>query len=98
MQPERQLQTEGSVAFHEFASQFHDGGNKIATLSGHAAGLNRVREEGIKKIGRPTIGRKTEDAIRHELGAGHGILKVAKLVGVDSSTVQRVKREMAAAA
>ena len=60
------------------------------------AGPNRVREEGVKKLGRPTIGRKTEDAIRHQLGAGHGILKVAKLVGVGSSTVQRVKRDMTA--
>lgn len=60
------------------------------------AGLNRVREEGIKKLGRPMVGRKTEEAIRHQLGAGHGILKVAKIVGVGSSTVQRIKREMAA--
>lgn len=59
------------------------------------AGLNRVREEGIKKLGRPTIGRKTEEAVRQQLDAGHGILKVAKLVGVGSSTVQRVKKEMA---
>lgn len=60
------------------------------------AGLNRVREEGIKKLGRPMVGRKTEEAIRHQLGAGHGIVKVAKIVGVGSSTVQRIKREMAA--
>ena len=36
-----------------------------------------------------------EDAIRRHLSAGHGILKVAALVGVGSGTVQRVKREMA---
>ena len=57
------------------------------------AGLNRVREQG-KKLGRPTIGGKVEDAIRQQLGAGHGILKVARLVGCGSGTVQRVKREM----
>lgn len=57
------------------------------------AGLNRVREQGIKKLGRPTIGRRTEEAICHQLAAGHGILKVAKIVGVGSGTVQRVKRE-----
>jgi DNA invertase Pin-like site-specific DNA recombinase len=60
------------------------------------AGLNRVREQGIKKLGRPSVGRKVEEAIRRQLGAGHGILKVAKLVGCGSGTVQRVKRDMAA--
>src|SRR5271155_2321812 len=59
------------------------------------AGLNRVREQG-KKLGRPMIGNKVEDAIRQQLEAGHGILKVARIVGVGSGTVQRVKREMAA--
>jgi DNA invertase Pin-like site-specific DNA recombinase len=59
------------------------------------AGLNRVREQG-KKLGRPTIGGKVEDAIRRQLEAGHGILKVARIVGVGSGTVQRIKREMAA--
>jgi DNA invertase Pin-like site-specific DNA recombinase len=59
------------------------------------AGLNRVREQG-KKLGRPMIGSKVEDAIRQQLEAGHGILKVAKIVGVGSGTVQRVRREMAA--
>jgi DNA invertase Pin-like site-specific DNA recombinase len=58
------------------------------------AGLNRVREQG-KKLGRPMIGHKVEDAIRQQLGAGHGILKVARIVGVGSGTVQRIKREMA---
>jgi len=62
------------------------------------AGLNRVREQGVKKLGRPSVGRKIEASIRQQLGAGHGILKVAKLVGVGSGTVQRVKREMVAAA
>src|SRR6476646_6693589 len=28
------------------------------------AGLNRVREQGIKKLGRPRVGRKTEEAIQ----------------------------------
>ena len=58
------------------------------------AGLDRVRAEGIKKLGRPPVGRKVEQAIRQQLGAGHGILKVAKIVGCGSGTVQRVKREM----
>ena len=60
------------------------------------AGLNRVREQGIKKLGRPQVGQKVEETIRRHLGAGHGILKVAKIVGCGSGTVQRVKKEMAA--
>jgi DNA invertase Pin-like site-specific DNA recombinase len=58
------------------------------------AGLNRFREQG-GRLGRPSVGRKVEEAIRQQLDAGHGILKVAKIVGVGSGTVQRVKREMA---
>jgi DNA invertase Pin-like site-specific DNA recombinase len=60
------------------------------------AGLDRVRAEGKKTLGRPKVGSKVEQAIRNQLLAGHGILKVAKLLGVGSGTVQRVKREMAA--
>ena len=60
------------------------------------AGLNRVREQRVKKLGRPSVGRKVEETIRRQLGAGHGMLKVAKMVGCGSGTVQRVKREMAA--
>jgi DNA invertase Pin-like site-specific DNA recombinase len=58
------------------------------------AGLDRVRQQG-KKLGRPKVSPKVEDAIRRHLSAGNGILKVAALVGVGSGTVQRVKREMA---
>jgi hypothetical protein len=60
------------------------------------AGLDRVRAEGKKTLGRPKVGPKVEEAIRDHLLAGHGILKVAKLLGVGSGTVQRVKRDMAA--
>jgi DNA invertase Pin-like site-specific DNA recombinase len=59
------------------------------------AGLDRVRAEG-KALGRPQVGRKVEDAIRQQLAAGHGILKVAKIVGAGSGTVQRVKKAMVA--
>ena len=58
------------------------------------AGLDRVRQQG-KKLGRPKVSPKVENAIRTHLSAGNGILKVAALVGVGSGTVQRVKREMA---
>ena len=57
------------------------------------AGLDRVRQQG-KKLGRPNVSPKIEDAIRTHLSAGNGILKVAALVGVGSGTVQRVKREI----
>jgi DNA invertase Pin-like site-specific DNA recombinase len=59
------------------------------------AGLDRVRQQG-KRLGRAKVPAKVEAAIREHLSAGHGILKVAKLVGCGSGTVQRVKREMAA--
>jgi DNA invertase Pin-like site-specific DNA recombinase len=57
------------------------------------AGLNRVREQG-KRLGRHG-GTKVEDAIRQQPEAGHGMLKVARIVGRGSGTVRRVKREMA---
>jgi DNA invertase Pin-like site-specific DNA recombinase len=57
------------------------------------AGLERVRAQG-KKLGRPKVPPKVENAIRTHLSAGNGILKVAALVGCGSGTVQRVKREM----
>jgi|ERR1700733_4048635 DNA invertase Pin-like site-specific DNA recombinase len=57
------------------------------------AGLDRVRQQG-KKLGRPKVSPKIENAIREHLRVGNGILKVAALVGVGSGTVQRVKREM----
>jgi DNA invertase Pin-like site-specific DNA recombinase len=58
------------------------------------AGLERVRAQG-KRLGRPKVSPKVEDAIRKHLNAGNGILKVAALAGCGSGTVQRVKREMA---
>jgi DNA invertase Pin-like site-specific DNA recombinase len=58
------------------------------------AGLERIRQQG-KKLGRPKVAPKVENAIRTHLKAGSGILKVAKVVGCGSGTVQRVKREMA---
>jgi DNA invertase Pin-like site-specific DNA recombinase len=58
------------------------------------AGLERVRQAGTR-LGRPKVPPKVEDAIRQHLSAGNGILKVARIVGCGSGTVQRVKREMA---
>jgi DNA invertase Pin-like site-specific DNA recombinase len=58
------------------------------------AGLERVRQQG-KRLGRPKVSGKVEQTIRTHLKAGNGILKVARMVGCGSGTVQRVKREMA---
>jgi len=60
------------------------------------AGLDRARAKGVR-LGRPRVSKKVEGAIRIRLGAGEGMLKVAKTLGVGVSTVQRVKVEMAAA-
>jgi DNA invertase Pin-like site-specific DNA recombinase len=60
------------------------------------AGLDRARAKGVK-LGRPTVGADVEDAIRARLEAGEGMLKVARALGVGTSTVQRVKAAMAGA-
>lgn len=54
------------------------------------AGLARARQQG-KRLGRPKVGKQTEQAISARLKAGKGILKVAREVGVGTSVVQRVK-------
>ena len=56
------------------------------------AGLATARAEG-KTLGRPRIGQDIEEKIREHLKAGHGIHKTAKLVGVGSGTVQRVRAD-----
>lgn len=60
------------------------------------AGLTRARAQG-KTLGRPKVADDIEGAIKARLAVGEGVLKVAKAVGCGVSTVQRVKREMAAA-
>jgi DNA invertase Pin-like site-specific DNA recombinase len=58
------------------------------------AGLARARAQG-KRLGRPRIAQKTEQAIRDALACGSiGMLKIAAAFGVGSGTVQRVKAEM----
>ena len=62
------------------------------------AGLERARAQG-KRLGRPTIAPKTEQAIRAALTKGdQGMLKIAAKFGVGSGTVQRIKADMAASA
>src|SRR5215469_12581333 len=57
------------------------------------AGLARARARGVK-LGRPRVSARTETAIKTRLEAGQGMLKVAKVLGVGVSTVQRVKAEL----
>jgi len=57
------------------------------------AGLNRARSQG-KRLGRPKVTAKTEQAILSARASGIGIKKVAKQLGVGVSVVQRVDREM----
>ena len=54
------------------------------------AGLERARKSG-KRLGRPKIPLAKEAEIRRLLAAGNGILKTARLAGVGSGTVQRVR-------
>lgn len=61
------------------------------------AGLARAKAKGVR-LGRPKIGTATEAMIAERLRAGDGILKVARVLGVGSGTVQRVRREMVPAA
>jgi DNA invertase Pin-like site-specific DNA recombinase len=54
------------------------------------AGLARARSQG-KKLGRPTsINSRKEQRIRSMHADGTGMLKIAKTLGVGTSTVQRV--------
>ena len=59
------------------------------------AGLDRARAKGVR-LGRPRVGNKTEAAIRARLATREGMLKVARVLGVGTGTVQRIKAEMAA--
>ncbi|WP_417788927.1 recombinase family protein [Terasakiella pusilla] len=65
------------------------------------SGIDRAKAKAEKegkphKHGRPTIDSKKEQAIIELRKQGMGMLKIAKEVGVGSSTVQRVIKEMVA--
>jgi DNA invertase Pin-like site-specific DNA recombinase len=59
------------------------------------AGLKRAVAQGTK-FGRPKIDRELESKARKHLENGLGILKVAKMLGLGTGTVQRIKQEMSA--
>ncbi len=54
-----------------------------------AAGLRRARAEG-KPTGRPPVSAQVEQAIRDKRAEGMGMVKIARELGVGTSTVQRV--------
>jgi DNA invertase Pin-like site-specific DNA recombinase len=61
------------------------------------AGVARAKRKGTKSgrpIGRPKLPYHKEMAVRDRLAAGHGILKVAKQLGVGTGTVSRIASEM----
>lgn len=61
------------------------------------AGLARAKANG-KTLGRPKTEANQEEAIRATLKEGAGILKTAKLHGVGTSVVQRIKAGLSEAA
>src|ERR1700687_2699891 len=56
-------------------------------------GLKRAVAQG-KQLGRPPLASELERKAQRELRKGTGILKVARLVGLGTGTVLRIKREM----
>lgn len=56
------------------------------------AGIARAKANGVV-FGRPQTDAATEAAIRATLATGTGILKTAKIHGVGTSVVQRIKHE-----
>jgi len=58
------------------------------------AGIARAKAKG-QRFGRPRIEAEVEEYIRDQLRQGTGILRTARLAGVGSGTVQRVRAEMA---
>jgi DNA invertase Pin-like site-specific DNA recombinase len=57
-------------------------------------GLKRAVAQG-KHLGRPPVASELERKAQRQLRKGTGILKVAKMVGLGTGTVHRIKREMA---
>jgi len=58
-------------------------------------GLKRAVAQG-RRLGRPKIGDDVERKVQRQLRKGAGILKVAKMFGLGTGTVHKIKREMAA--
>ena len=70
----------------------------VARVNAGIAGRSNMARRSGRPHGRPRIDAKIEDRVRQQLATGAGILKTAKVVGVGSGTVQRIKRTMVAVA
>lgn len=57
------------------------------------AGMARAKAQG-KRLGKPAVSDAKVEAVKAELLRGTGILKTARLCGVGTFTVQRIKKEM----
>jgi DNA invertase Pin-like site-specific DNA recombinase len=59
------------------------------------SGMARAKAQG-KRLGKPAVAQAKVEAVKAELARGTGILKTARLCGVGTFTVQRIKKELAA--
>jgi DNA invertase Pin-like site-specific DNA recombinase len=57
------------------------------------SGMARAKAQG-KRLGKPAVSDHKIEAIKAELARGTGMLKTARLCGVGTYTVQRIKKEM----
>ncbi len=81
--------TAAGRAFLQMAGVFAEFEREIIRERVHA-GLARARAKG-KRLGRPTtVTGATEQRIRKMLDAGTGKLKIARTLGIGTSTVQRI--------
>jgi DNA invertase Pin-like site-specific DNA recombinase len=57
------------------------------------AGLKRAEAAGVK-LGRPKLDPNIEERAKVQLAKGTGILMTARILGIGTGTVHRIKREM----
>ena len=75
-----------------------DAGLKTVKTAIAANGRFTARNSGIvrKRLGRPSADPKKIEVARRYLAEGMGVLKTAKLAGLGTGTVQRLKQSAAA--
>ena len=75
-----------------------DAGLKTVKAAIADKGVFTARSFGIvrKRLGRPNADPKKVETARRELAKGTGVLKTAKLVGLGTGTVQRLKQSSGA--
>ena len=57
------------------------------------AGVDRAKAKGVK-FGRPKVSATVEREVRHRLGSGEGMLKIARGMKIGTGVVQHIKKEM----